>query len=229
MTTARPERDGTTAESSFTAAVKPLLRGWIHLGTTPLALVAGLVLVALSPTMAARISTAVFVLSAVVLFGTSAVYHRGSWSPRLAGALRRADHSNIFLLIAGTYTPLSVLLLDTATATTLLVVVWTGAALGIAARILWLGAPRWVYVPIYVALGWVAVWFLPAFWRSGGPAVVWLVMLGGLAYTLGALAYGTKRPNPSPRWFGFHEIFHVGTVVGWSCHYAAVSVAAYTA
>ncbi len=230
MTTNDPDREAPPAATGLTAAlVKPLMRGWIHLATTPLALVAGLVLVAASPTLAGRLSAAVFALAAVVLFGTSAVYHRGSWSPRWAGVLRRADHSNIFLLIAGTYTPLSVLLLDRSTATWLLVIVWSGAALGIVSRLVWLSAPRWVYVPIYVALGWVAVWFLPAFGRSGGGLIVALVMLGGLAYTLGAIAYGTKWPNPSPRWFGFHEIFHVGTVVGWSCHYAAVSFAAYTA
>lgn len=207
------------------AVVKPLLRGWIHLVTTPLALVGGLVLLVLTPTLQARAGVAVFVLAAVALFGTSAIYHRGSWSPRLAGALRRMDHSNIFLLIAGTYTPLAVILLEGRTATVLLSVIWGGAALGIVSRMLWLGAPRWVYVPLYIVLGWVAVWFLPDFWAAGGPAVVLLVAGGGLAYTLGATAYALKRPNPSPRWFGFHEIFHVGTVLGWSCHFAAVAVA----
>jgi len=215
------------AGRSIAATVKPLMRGWIHAGTAPVALVAGLVLVLLSPTPEVRVSTAVFALAGVALFGTSAVYHRGTWSPKAFAVLRRADHSNIFLLIAGTYTPLAVLLLDRPTSTVLLVVVWTGALLGIAARLLWLDAPRWVYVPVYLALGWVAVGFMPAFGRSGGPAVVWLVALGGLAYTLGATAYALKRPNPSPRWFGFHEIFHVGTVIGWGCHYVAVSMAAY--
>ncbi|WP_448071282.1 PAQR family membrane homeostasis protein TrhA [Georgenia yuyongxinii] len=210
-------------------AVKPRLRGWLHAGTAPVALAAGVVLVALAPTTAGKVSTAVFALSAVVLFGCSAVYHRGNWSPRATAVLRRLDHSNIFLLIAGTYTPLAVLLLDRPTATVLLVVVWAGAALGIAARLVWLEAPRWVYVPVYVALGSVAVGFLPQFWTTGGPAVVWLVAGGGLAYTLGALVYALKRPNPSPRWFGFHEIFHVGTVVGFVGHYIAVSLAAYQA
>ncbi|WP_345215738.1 PAQR family membrane homeostasis protein TrhA [Georgenia halophila] len=221
--------DETRDPRTFTGGLKPAMRGWIHLGTTPLALVAGLALVALSPTREARISTAVFALSAVVLFGTSAVYHRGTWSARWYGILRRADHSNIFLLIAGTYTPLAVLLLDSSTATLLLVIAWSGALLGIAGRLLWLDAPRWLYVPIYMALGWVSFWFLPTFWRTGGPLVVSLILLGGLAYTLGALAYGMRRPNPSPRRFGFHEIFHVGTVVGWACHFTAVSVASYHA
>ena len=227
-----PNESGTATPDvvdKLAAAVKPRLRGWIHTGMAPVSLVAGIVLVVLAPTATAKISTAVFALSALVLFTCSAVYHRGTWSPRAFAVLRRLDHSNIFLLIAGTYTPLAVLLLDRDTATTLLVIVWTGAAVGIAARLLWLSAPRWVYVPTYVALGFVALGFLPDFWRSGGPAVVWLVLGGGLAYVIGAVVYGTKRPNPSPRWFGFHEIFHVGTVVGYVCHYIAVSIAAYGA
>ncbi len=209
-------------------ALKPRLRGWIHAGTFPLALVASIVLVMLAPPVAAKVSCAVFGLSACLLFGTSAVYHRGNWSPRMAGILRRADHSNIFLVIAGTYTPLAVLLLPKSTATTLLIIVWSGAIIGLLARVFWLGAPRWLYVPIYVALGWVAVGYMPQFWNSpdGGPAVVWLVAIGGLAYTLGAVVYGLKRPNPSPRWFGFHEIFHVLTVVGYGCHFVAIAIAA---
>ncbi|HEY3436439.1 MAG TPA: hemolysin III family protein [Actinotalea sp.] len=210
--------------------VKPRLRGWIHAGMAPIAVVAAIVLVALSPTTPAKVSTAVFGLSAILLFGTSAVYHRGTWSPRVSGVLRRLDHTNIFMIIAGTSTPLSVLLLDWPLNRTLLIVVWTGALLGTLARVFWLGAPRWLYTPVYVILGWVSVWFLPEFWTSpGGHAIVWLVGAGGLAYTLGAVVYGTKRPNPSPRWFGFHEIFHALTVVGFVCHYIAVSIAAYNA
>ncbi len=208
-------------------AVKPLLRGWIHAGMAPLVVAAAVVLVALSPTTSARASNVVFGASAVLLFGTSAVYHRGRWSPRVAGVLRRLDHTNIFLIIAGTYTPLTVLLLDWPTKRNLLVTVWAGALAGLLLRVLWLGAPRWLYVPIYVALGWVAVWFLPAFADAGGTAVLWLVVAGGIAYTAGAVVYGLKRPNLSPRWFGFHEIFHVLTVAGFACHYVAVSIATY--
>jgi len=208
-------------------SVKPRLRGWIHAGVAPLVLVASIVLVVLSPTPAAKWSTAVFGLSAVMLFGTSAVYHRGRWSPRVSGVLRRLDHTNIFLIIAGTYTPLAVLLLPEQTAKVLLVVVWSGALLGLLSRIFWLGAPRWVYVPVYLALGWVAVWFFPAFYRGGGVAIVTLIAAGGLFYTLGAVVYGLKRPNPSPRWFGFHEVFHALTVLAFACHYIAVSMASY--
>ena len=223
---AAPEAvEGLAAQVATT--VKPHLRGWIHAGVAPIVLVASIVLVILSPTPEAKWSTAVFGLTAVMLFGTSAVYHRGHWSPKVAGILRRLDHTNIFLIIAGTYTPLSVLLLPADTARTLLIVVWSGALVGLLARVFWLGAPRWVYVPVYVALGWVAVWFFPEFYRSGGLAIVLLIAGGGLAYTLGAVVYGTKWPNPSPRWFGFHEIFHVLTVVGYGCHYIAVSMASY--
>ncbi|TKR24212.1 hemolysin III family protein [Cellulomonas hominis] len=219
--------DVTETAEQIADAVKPRLRGWIHAGMFPLATVASIVLVALAPTTPLTIASAVFGLAAMLLFGTSAVYHRGTWSPRVAGILRRLDHTNIFLVISGTYTPLAVALLPASTARTLLIIVWVGALVGMLARVFWLGAPRWVYVPVYVALGWVAVWFLPAFGRApnGGPEVVWLVSLGGLAYTIGAVVYGLKRPNPSPRWFGFHEVFHALTVVGFSCHYAAAALA----
>ncbi len=207
------------------AAVKPKLRGWVHAGTAPFALAASIVLVALAPPVAPRVAAAVFGLSAVLLFGTSAVYHRGTWSPRVAAVLRRLDHTNIFLIIAGTYTPLAVVLLPEATARTLLLIVWSGALVGLLMRIFWLGAPRWLYVPIYLALGWVAVAYLGPLWTAGGAAVVWLILAGGLAYTAGAIIYGLKRPNPSPVWFGFHEIFHVLTVVGYTCHLVAVFLA----
>lgn len=174
------------------------------------------------------VTTAIFGAATVILFGTSAVYHRGTWSPQVTAVLRRLDHSNIFLVIAGTYTPLAVLLLPESTARMLLWLVWGGAVLGLLARVFWLSAPRWLYVPIYVALGWVAVGFLPAFWSSGGAAIALLVIAGGLGYTLGAAAYGFKRPNPVPGWFGFHEIFHVGTVIGYGCHAAAIALAAFT-
>ncbi len=207
--------------------VKPKLRGWIHAGVSPFVVAAAIVLVALSPTTGLRWANAVFGLTAVLLFCTSAVYHRGHWSPPVAAVLRRLDHTNIFLIIAGTYTPLAVTLLAPATARTLLVVVWSGALVGLLMRVFWLGAPRWLYVPIYVALGWVAVAYVSQFWRAGGPAVVWLILAGGLAYTVGAVVYGFKWPDPSPRWFGFHEIFHALTVAGFTCHYVVVSIATY--
>ncbi|MFI6427446.1 hemolysin III family protein [Promicromonospora sp. NPDC050880] len=205
--------------------IKPRLRGWIHAGTFPFALAASIVLIALAPTTAGKISASVFGLSACLLFGVSAVYHRGNWSPRTDAVLRRLDHTNIFLIIAGTYTPLAVLLLPPGQGTVLLTLVWSGALLGLLARVFWLNAPRWVYVPVYLALGWVAVAYMGQFWAIGGPAVVWLILAGGIAYTLGAIVYGTKKPDPSPAWFGFHEIFHVFTVLGFACHVVAIYLA----
>ncbi|HZI96977.1 MAG TPA: hemolysin III family protein [Actinomycetales bacterium] len=211
-----------------TDTVKPRLRGWIHAGTFPLAVVSGLVLVLLAPTPRAKVATGIFAVTASLLFGISAVYHRGSWSPRTNAVLKRLDHSNIFLIIAGTYTPFTVLLLPDGPAQVLLWLVWGGALAGIAFRVFWVGAPRWLYVPVYIALGWAAVFFLPAFLENGGVAVLTLVVLGGLLYTLGGVVYGIKRPNPSPRYFGFHEIFHVLTVAAFLAHYVGISIAVYT-
>nr|WP_297427420.1 hemolysin III family protein [uncultured Actinotalea sp.] len=207
------------------AGLKPRLRGWVHAGVSPLVVAASVVLVVIAPTTAGKVTSAVFGVSAILLFGTSAVYHRGTWSPPTGAVLRRLDHTNIFLIIAGTYTPLTALLLPWPLNRNLLIIVWSGAVAGLLARVFWLDAPRWFYVPVYVALGWVAVWFLPEFAAAGGAGLAWLVGAGGLAYTAGAVVYGTKRPNPSPRWFGFHEVFHVLTVVGYGCHYVAVSIA----
>ncbi|WP_062071606.1 PAQR family membrane homeostasis protein TrhA [Demequina sediminicola] len=203
---------------------KPLMRGWLHLGAAPIALVAGMVLVVFAPTLAGRISTAIFTLTAVMLFGTSAVYHRGNWSPTTRAVLRRMDHANIFLIIAGTYTPLTVLLLEGTTRTTVLIAVWAGALIGLLLRIFWLNAPRWLYVPLYLALGWVAVGYIGPFYQAGGAAVVTLIVLGGLCYTVGAVIYGTKWPRGSQKYFGFHEIFHALTIAGFFCHYVAIAL-----
>lgn len=216
-----------SAVSTATASLppRPRLRGWIHVGVTPLALAASIVLTALAPTASRAWASGVFLACSLMLFGMSALYHRIPWGPRGLNIMRRADHSNIFLLIAGSYTPIAVSLFPPGTRATVLWVVWLGAAVGIGLSLFWPTAPRWLYTPLYVVLGWVAVWFFEDLWRAGGPAVVWLLVAGGLSYTIGALAYGFKRPNPWPRWFGFHEIFHVGTVAGWTC----ICIAAYFA
>lgn len=213
--------------SDLARAIKPRLRGWIHAGSFPLVLAASVVLVVLAPDTRARIACAIFGVTAALLFGTSAVYHRGNWSPKVAVLLKRFDHSNIFLIIAGSYTPLTLLLLPEGKARTLLLLVWGGALAGIAFRVFWVGAPRWLYTPIYIALGWAAVFYLPDFLRTGGPAVLTLVIVGGVLYTLGAVVYGLKRPNPSPRWFGFHELFHAFTVAAFAAHYIGISLAVY--
>jgi hemolysin III len=205
--------------------MKPKLRGWIHAGTFPLAVVSGIVLVALAGDTKSRIACGVFALTAAMLFGTSGVYHRGNWGPRGEAVLRRLDHANIFLIIAGTYTPLTILLLGKSDQI-LLWVVWIGALAGIGFRVFWIGAPRWLYTPIYVALGWAAVFYLPEFMREGGVAVVVLVIVGGVLYSLGAVVYGIKRPNPSPQWFGFHEVFHAFTLLAFASHFVAVALVA---
>jgi hemolysin III len=207
---------------------KPRLRGWLHAGTFPVAVIAGLVLIILAPAGRARIGAVVFVVTAAMLFGTSAVYHRGTWSHRVHQVLKRVDHSNIFLIIAGSYTPFALCLLPTEQDRTLLITVWAGALGGVAFRVLWVNAPRWLYTPIYVALGWVAVFYFTPLLAGGGAAVMTLIVVGGVLYTVGAVVYGTKRPNPSPRWFGFHEVFHACTVAAFITHFVAVSLAAYT-
>jgi len=206
--------------------VKPHLRGWLHAASTPLALAAGIVLVVLSPTLTTRVGSAVFAFTALLLFTVSAIYHRGNWSERNWAFLRRFDHSNIFLLIAGSYTPFTLILLDGGARIALLVIVWSGAALGVAFRIFWIDAPRWVYTPIYFALGWVAIFYANDF-SDAGVAVITLLAVGGGLYTLGGLVYGLKRPNPFPAWFGFHEVFHSFTIAAFICHYVAASIATY--
>jgi hemolysin III len=208
------------------ATVKPKLRGWLHAGTFPLSVLLGAILVILSPNDRARVSSAIFAVTASLLFGVSALYHRGTWGPWASGVLKRIDHANIFLIIAGTYTPFSVMLLPAGTAQTLLWIVWSGALAGVAFRVLWVGAPRWLYVPVYIALGWVALFYLPDFWRTGGFPVMVFVLLGGVCYTTGAVIYGIKKPNPSPRYFGFHEVFHALTVAAFLAHVAGVGIAA---
>ncbi len=222
------ERNPLGAAVAAVAAVKPKLRGWIHAGTFPLVLAAGIVLVILAPSGRATIGAIIFAVTAVMLFGTSAVYHRGTWSDTVRGLLKRLDHSNIFLIIAGTYTPFALLLLPPNQTRSLLLIAWIGAIGGVLFRIFWVGAPRWLYTPIYVALGWVAIFYIKPLYEAGGAAVVTLIAVGGLLYTLGAVVYGTRRPNPSPRWFGFHEIFHVLTVAAFVVHYIAVSMAVYS-
>ena len=208
--------------------VKPKLRGWLHAATAPLTLAAGIVLIALSPNASTRLGSSIFAASALVLFTVSAIYHRGTWSPRVWAFLRRFDHANIFLLIAGSYTPFTLLLLHGQDRTTLLSVVWGGAALGVLFRIFWTDAPRWLYVPIYVALGWAAVFYFRDFVANGGTAVVVLLAVGGGLYTVGGLVYGLKRPDPFPSWFGFHEVFHTLTIAAFITHYVGVSIATYS-
>ena len=215
--------------------LKPRLRGWIHAGSIPFIVVAGAVLVLLSPTTGTKVGSAVFIGSALLLFSVSAVYHLGTWQPAVWALLRRLDHSNIFILIAGTYTAFAMLLLQDSARTYLLVGIWGGAVLGVLFRVFWTGAPRWLYTPLYIALGWFAVFFIPDFVdgarelsTSVAFAILGLVVLGGVFYTLGGVVYGLKRPDPRPEWFGFHEVFHTCTILAVVAHYVAVSLATYS-
>ena len=206
--------------------VKPKLRGWLHACTTPLALAAGIVLIVLSPTLTTRIGSAVFAGTALLLFTVSAIYHRGTWSPRMWTFLRRFDHSNIYLLIAGSYTPFALILLTGGSRVALLCIVWAGAIAGVSMRLGWPNAPRWLNAPVYIALGWVAIFYAGDL-LSGGPAVTTLIAVGGGLYTLGGVVYALKKPDPFPTWFGFHEVFHTFTIAAFVCHYVAASIATY--
>jgi hemolysin III len=199
--------------------VKPRLRGWLHLLTSPVALAAGLVLVILAPTGPATFAALAYAVTSVVLFATSAAYHRGHWSPRAEQWLRRFDHANIFLLIAGTYTPFAVLALHGDTRIATLAAVWALALLGVVFRLAWVGAPRRLYLPMYLGLGWAAAFVMPQLLNGVGAA----------AFTLVAVVYGLRRPNPSPRWFGFHEVFHALTIAAFICQYIAASIVVYRA
>ena len=205
--------------------VKPSWRGWIHLGTLPLAIAAGIVLIVLANGVAATITSAIFAASSWLLFGISGTYHRFNWGPRAKVVLKRLDHANIFLLIAGTYTPIAWLALPQDKATFLLTVIWSGALIGIGFRVFWISAPRWLSVPIYLGLGWAAVLYIQDLFAANLATMI-LVIVGGVAYSIGAVVYGLKWPDPSPKHFGFHEIFHVLTVVAFLSHWTAVLLVA---
>ncbi len=212
---------------AFPNLPKPRLRGWLHAVMFPISVIAGIVLVMQAETPQARISAAIFATTAALLFGTSALFHRGSWSPRVRGLLRRMDHSNIYLIIAGTYTPFAVLSLPSGKGQTLLLIVWVGALAGVIFRVVWIGAPRWLYTSVYVGIGWVAIFFLPDLVAGAGVTAVVLIAVGGVLYSAGAVVYGLKRPDPWPRWFGFHEVFHSLTIAAFTVHYVAVSIVVY--
>jgi hemolysin III len=188
---------------------------------SPLALVAGLVLITITTELRGRVTLTIFTLTAVSLFTCSAIYHRIPWGPSAKAIWRRIDHANIPLLIAGTYTPFAIYLLDKSQAVILLSLVWGGALLSGVFRVFWLSAPRWLYVPIYLALGWAALIYLPDIYRNGGLAVLLLVATGGILYSLGAIIYAVKWPNFSINWFGFHELFHAMTAAAFISHFIA--------
>jgi hemolysin III len=211
--------------------IKPRMRGWLHLWSFGVGIAAGAVLIALAgSTVSAEAAAACAVYSATVLglFGISALYHRKSWtSPRARTMMKRLDHAMIFIFIAGTYTPFAVLALPERTGLIVLLVVWIGAIGGATLKLARPHAPRWVGVPFYLALGWVAVFVLPDLLHRGGVAALVLLIVGGGFYTLGALCYAFRRPIGWPRTFGYHEFFHAATVIAAICHYIAIWLVLY--
>lgn len=202
--------------------IKPRLRGWLHFGAAPVAFVLGLTLLVVTPTERLRAGVALYIATAVLLFGVSAAYHLGAGGPRTNAFLHRLDHANIYLFIAGSYTPFAVALPDYGAL--LLTLVWAIAIVGTVIRVAWWSAPRWLVVGSYLALGWVAIIFLPVLWQAYGPGIVSLIAAGGLLYSLGAIVYARKKPDPKPEWFGYHEVFHSFTIAAFLVQLVAITI-----
>ncbi|WP_055427064.1 PAQR family membrane homeostasis protein TrhA [Bifidobacterium aesculapii] len=202
---------------------KPAMRGWIHAVAAPLSLAAGIVLICLAQGAGLKWACAVFMTASLVLFTNSACYHLGDWSPRVTDVLRRIDHVNIFLLIAGTYTPVS-FALQPFWRNFIIISMWVCTAVAMIIHVIWITAPRWLYTVVYIIFGIYGLAFMALFWKSpyAGPTVVILLCAGGACYILGAIVYALRRPDPWPKVFGFHEIFHCGTVAGYACHMVAI-------
>ena len=212
------------ADSDVPAIVKPLLRGWSHAVSFVVVLILGLLLLALtSAARGGRLALVVYLLGLLAMFGVSAMYHRGHWSPKALARWRKLDHSTIFLAIAGTYTPVAIVGLDGWRRATVLVVVWSGAALGIALQWIPVHVPRALSTAVYVVVGWSISIALPQVFQGIGAVGFVLILAGGLAYTAGAVVYALKRPDPWPAVFGYHEVFHLLTVVGAGLQLAAVA------
>ena len=204
--------------------IKPRLRGVLHQWAFFVSVIAGAALVLVAPAGRATLATSIYAVTVAGLFGVSAVYHRVNWVSATARRwMRRLDHSMIFLLIAGTYTPFALLVLDGGLATAILIAVWGGAAAGIVLNLIWIDAPKWLTAVVYVALGWVAVAAFPAMFDELGVTATLLVALGGIFYTLGAVVYATQRPNPAPAVFGYHEIFHALVIAAAAVQYSVVA------
>ncbi len=204
------------------AVLRPRMRGWVHAGLTPVVVAAGVLLVVLADGGAARAATAVFAGSSLLLFAVSALYNLHPWRGSLGTWLQRLDHANIYVLIAGSYTPFAVLLLSGASVVVMLVLAWAGAMVGAVFRIGFPGAARWATTGSYLGLGWIAIGFTPQLLGAGSPIALGLLAVGGLLYTVGAVVYARQRPDPWPAFFGFHEVFHCFTAAGFAAHCAAV-------
>jgi hemolysin III len=202
--------------------LRPRMRGWLHAYAFVVSLVTGTVLTAAAPAGVPTLGAGIYSLTVALLFGTSALYHRVTWEPGPRAVMKRLDHAMIFVFIAGTYTPFALTVLSPTSELVVLIIIWSGAAVGIGTRMAWLHAPRPLIVPLYIALGWVAVFVLPQILHNGGVAALVLLLVGGFFYSLGAVVYAARRPDPSPRVFGYHEVFHLCTLLAAICHYIAV-------
>ncbi|MEJ2855430.1 MULTISPECIES: PAQR family membrane homeostasis protein TrhA [unclassified Saccharothrix] len=213
-------------------ALRPRLRGWLHFWSFVVSVATGATLITLAAATAsgkAALATSVYSATVVGLFGVSALYHRVNWvSVKARTWMKRLDHSMIFVFIAGTYTPFALLAMDPGTGNVVLAVVWLGALGGVTLKLAWPHAPRWLGVPIYIALGWVAVFVLPDLLHHVGVAALVLLLVGGLLYTAGAIFYASRWPDPWPHVFGYHEFFHAATVLAALCHYIAIWFAIYS-
>lgn len=218
------ESSTATGSQSKPAATKPRLRGAFHLYAFAVFALLGTVLVATVSGGRERLAVAAFCGCLVLSFGVSALYHRVTWQPAARRIMRRLDHASIYLLIAGTYTPYGLLVLSGAWQFSILGVVWIGAALAIVQRLFWLDAPRWVPVVAGISLGWVGVVALPQIIEASGGSGTALVAAGGILYTLGAVIYALGRPDPVPTVFGYHELFHLLTVIAAACQFAAIAL-----
>jgi hemolysin III len=206
--------------------MKPRFRGVSHQYAFFVAVAAGAALVVVAQGSQARVAVGVYALSLCAMFGASALYHRIDWPPRPSVWLRRLDHSMIYVFVAGTYTPFALLVLAPALGWTLLGIVWLGALGGVAMTLVWIDAPRGLRALLYVLLGWLGLVALPQVWERSGALAVALLATGGLLYTLGAVVYARRRPDPVPRVFGYHEVFHVFVIAAAAAQFAAVALAA---
>jgi hemolysin III len=217
-------RGAVEAAGEAIAAVKPKLRGVSHEWAFFVSLVLGAALIVAADTPKATLAVAIYAVSLSALFGTSALYHRVEWKrPAARRWMRRLDHSMIFFLIAGTYTPFALLALDGPLADAVLIVVWVGAIAGAIVETIWIDHPKWVAVLIYMSLGWVAVVAFPGLWGEIGVGGTLLVALGGLLYSAGAVVYAVQRPNPIPHVFGYHEVFHALVIAAAAAQFVAIA------
>jgi hemolysin III len=213
------------------AELKPRLRGWLHAYAAVISIASGAAMIPVAAAVkGARggATTSIYCATVTLLFGTSALYHRLNWRPAAHRIMKRLDHSMIFVFIAGTYTPIAALTLPRTPAMAVLIAVWSGALVGVGLQTLWPSAPRWLSAPCYIALGWVAVFVMPDLLHNAGVTAFVLIVAGGAVYTIGAVVYALKRPNPVPGVFGFHEVFHLCTLVAAACHYVAIWLAIFS-